>query len=524
MKNGLQYIWSLSVLSSFLFFAANVAAEDDCGCRAPKRSVASRIVNGTNVAASQFPTVGQLGDAGFNFCTATLIAPKYVLSAAHCVTDDRGRPNLTATDARFRLGGVEYRVAQIIVHPTYNGQIDTEGIVDLSILVLDQAVPNVTPTLLYRQAPTTGTTLTLAGYGVTGTGDTGVTDNSPTPRDGTIDFGTTPIDQVTNTFVKWVFDNTPAPNTESNTAPGDSGGPAFITVNGQLLLAGVTSGGSNANAGYGDHSFDTRVDIAAAWIDSIAGTSGSGGTTTGGGGTGGTGGGGGTTSGTLTIASGPTATPNPAEPFQSVAFSCTASDSTAQITWDFGDGTATSTGSSISHTYAQAGTFVVTATASLNGQSDSATTTVQVQVQTAAAMSIPRAHFILNFRAPYASSMDMRMTHPDFAFSDRSVFFDRFDGHSLEFYIGNELVDVLDIFGSRAFGQGYATWNVRRGEISYKVRSEGLVSILESQGATNETTSRIVSVPFAIKVDGKPYAGNYSFFYKARAGINGQGR
>jgi V8-like Glu-specific endopeptidase len=507
-----------AVLIGCLSFITNVVAGDDCGCRAPRRSAASRIVNGQNVPASQFPTVGQVGDAGFDFCTGTLIGSKYVLSAGHCVTDDNGRPNLTAANARFRLGGVEYRVSQIVVHPSYNGNIDTEGVVDLSILVLTQDVPNVTPSTLYRQAPTVGAVLTLAGYGVTGTGTTGVTDNSPTPQQGTIDFGTTPIDEVTGTFIKWNFDNKPAPNTESNTAPGDSGGPAFITVNGQLVLAGVTSGGSNDNAGYGDHSFDTRVDIATAWIDSIAGTSGA---TTGGGGSGG---GGGSTPGTLSILSGPSATPNPAEPFQSVAFNCAASDSAATITWDFGDGTAPSTGSSVSHTYAQAGTYVVNVTAARNGQSDSGTTSVQVEVPTAAAMAIPRAHFALNFRSPYNSSLDLRMTHPDFAFVDRYSFFDRFDGRSFEFYIGNELVDRLDIYGSRAYGEGNANWNVRRGEITYKVRSEQLVAILESYGAKNETVQRIVTLPFAIRLDGKPYSGNYTFSYKGRAGSGGIGR
>ena len=39
-----------------------------------------------------------------------------------------------------------------------------------------------------------------------------------------------------------------------------------------LYLAGVTSGGDSATAGIGDHSFDTRVDAYASWIDSIVGT------------------------------------------------------------------------------------------------------------------------------------------------------------------------------------------------------------------------------------------------------------
>src|SRR5206468_2811748 len=59
---------------------------------------------------------------------------------------------------------------------------------------------------------------------------------------------------------------------ESNTAPGDSGGPAYLHVNGTYYVAGVTSGGDRDDSAIGDHSFDTRVDAYAAWIDSIVGT------------------------------------------------------------------------------------------------------------------------------------------------------------------------------------------------------------------------------------------------------------
>jgi len=65
----------------------------------------------------------------------------------------------------------------------------------------------------------------------------------------------------------WNFDN----HQESNTAPGDSGGPAFVTVDGVRYVAGVTSGGEGRVHSLGDVSFDTRVDVFASWIDSIVG-------------------------------------------------------------------------------------------------------------------------------------------------------------------------------------------------------------------------------------------------------------
>src|SRR5262249_22720043 len=94
--------------------------------------------------------------------------------------------------------------------------------------------------------------------------------NDVPPKD-QIATGKTPIDIVTDTFIKWNFDNVPPPNQESNTAPGDSGGPQFITENDTLFLASVTSGGVKSDASFGDLSYNARVDIAAPWIDSITG-------------------------------------------------------------------------------------------------------------------------------------------------------------------------------------------------------------------------------------------------------------
>jgi hypothetical protein len=106
--------------------------------------------------------------------------------------------------------------------------------------------------------------LTLVGYGYGGTGNTGSDGIYGTKR-----VGTTPIDSVSAKLISWDFTS----NSESNTAPGDSCGPAFVSVGGVNYVAGVTSGGNQDNAGLGDNSFDTRVDAYAAWIDSVVGSS-----------------------------------------------------------------------------------------------------------------------------------------------------------------------------------------------------------------------------------------------------------
>jgi PKD repeat protein len=81
------------------------------------------------------------------------------------------------------------------------------------------------------------------------------------------------------------------------------------------------------------------------------------------------------------IASGPTATPNPAQAGQSVAFLVVASDADGDAlscAWTFGDG-ASGTGFTPAHTYAAAGSYTATVTVS-DGKGGTATDQVAVVV------------------------------------------------------------------------------------------------------------------------------------------------
>jgi hypothetical protein len=260
-SNRSQHRCRLESLEGRWMMAATIVESPLASSDDGSRSVFTRIISPQTPATStagQYPSVGLVGDTSGSFCSGTLISPTFVLTAAHCavgVADNAGR---------FIVGGQTYGTSDVIVHPSYNeSRLGTDSANDIALYRLNRSVTNVTPSPIYRSAPRVGETLTLVGFGG-GRSSTGGSDGSF----GTKRAGDTPIDRVSRTIVGWTYDNL----SESNTAPGDSGGPAFLRVNGVSYIAGVTSGGSSEDAGLGDQSFDTRVDAYAAWIDSMVGS------------------------------------------------------------------------------------------------------------------------------------------------------------------------------------------------------------------------------------------------------------
>ena len=215
-------------------------------------------------------------------CTGSLIASNYILTAQHCVQD------LFPEDFRvqFRSDDPENSVlADIAVTDIL--QDETFGLLDgtdIAILELEEAAPDsIDPLKLFGFDPETliGSDATVLGFGFNGLGSVGhefsadglrwAAENTIDLLDGGFDprfndtFGSNifnlDFDDGTddnNTLSSFGSSSSPLEN-EGATAPADSGSPLLVEVDGELLIAGVLSGGSTDTSEFGDISWFTGV-------------------------------------------------------------------------------------------------------------------------------------------------------------------------------------------------------------------------------------------------------------------------
>lgn len=189
-------------------------------------------------------------------CSATLVGPSTVLTAAHCVTTPEGR-RLGARRLRFGAAGAVWRAARVHVAPGYApgaaGAWD-----DLALVELTRPVEGIAP---LRRATTldppaeAGDRVHVIGFGVTRPTGVGTGTGAGTRRRAVVE-----LSWVDDRELEYLFEGQGA-------CFGDSGGPLVGVVAGEEIVVGVTSRGSGPTCRGLDVA--TRVDAFEPWIEGL---------------------------------------------------------------------------------------------------------------------------------------------------------------------------------------------------------------------------------------------------------------
>ncbi len=281
---------------------------------------------GFYISGSKYPdlsVVGALVSTSNALGTATLIAPNVVVTAAHVIKNSNTEVPL-ASDWKFYLGdNLEsptsrsswsseevYTIKEFYIHEGWtvrqtqsirNGEGDGDYLgVDIALAVLDENVISYFPARLpsHNDDPL-GERAVLSGFGTLVDGwISGSQDSFNKRRTGAeniidrsvekvseddvpdislggllgIDFDSPARDTNSldgTTIVEKLGNGTSAPSPlslEASTAPGDSGGPAFVYTNNAWRIHGVVSYGTDDDSAYGDVTIYTRVATHYNWI------------------------------------------------------------------------------------------------------------------------------------------------------------------------------------------------------------------------------------------------------------------
>ena len=217
---------------------------------------ASAITGGGNVNDGGYPFVAKLvlGDTE-RACSGVLVHPQVVLTAKTCFADAEGNvaagePALHTTVTVGRAnpagtGGTVTAVTAVIPHPDR----------DLVLARLETAA-TAAPIPIAATAPEAGETLTIAGFGRTGT------EWAPDR----LKYARSTVDTIAGA----AFDIVPSGSGTAGVCKGDAGGPAFRESGGTVELLAVHHDSNQAGClGEADgraRAVETRVDDIRSWI------------------------------------------------------------------------------------------------------------------------------------------------------------------------------------------------------------------------------------------------------------------
>lgn len=254
---------------------------------------ASAITGGTVDSENTYSNVGMIAfyEGGARYrCTATLVTPTVLLTAAHCTADVTGKVAVTfdwkvadqppsplpaAQDPKAGYTGTEssqYAFGTPHAHPQYSNFTDLKNWNDVGVVVLDEAVTGITPAKLapknhlnqYTPSILNKTLFTIVGYGTEVRQDAAANGNmKPTPMSYPIvrRYGDAPGQKLTEQILQ-TNGNEHDNRGDGGSCFGDSGGPTF--KDGYQVT--VTSYGYTSNCRYLDGLQRVDIPVVQDWL------------------------------------------------------------------------------------------------------------------------------------------------------------------------------------------------------------------------------------------------------------------
>ena len=219
-------------------------------------TISQPILGGQQATLGQFPSVVAL-EAGGGLCTATLIAPDWVLTAAHCIQG----VSPSTIQVHFNTVNINQSQGKVVgasmAIPKPGFSINALGKNDIGLVKLATPVTDVMPlpvNLVPEKAPV-GIQVTMVGFGATATGGGGSIGVEYVVQQTSIacsSFAGSDLDLLCFNQVSG-----------KGKCQGDSGGPSFAMIDGRMSQVGITSFGDQTCSQFGA---DTRTDAEKAFL------------------------------------------------------------------------------------------------------------------------------------------------------------------------------------------------------------------------------------------------------------------